>query len=155
MSTETRPVTIGPVFIEGQPKGQPRPRAFARGGVARVYDPGTAEGWKSAIALGLRDARPEAPLVGPVRVYATFYMPRPKRLMRKSDSDHTIPHVAKPDIDNLLKAVFDACTQLGVWEDDAQVVDLSTTKAYAPKHHRAGLYITIEEVTQWVTSSSR
>lgn len=42
-------------FIHGDPKPQPRPRAFARrmGAkfVARVYDAGTAEGWKSQIAM--------------------------------------------------------------------------------------------------------
>ena len=30
--------------VLGDPKGQPRPKAFSRGGHAAVYDPGTAEG---------------------------------------------------------------------------------------------------------------
>ncbi len=34
---------IGPLFIKGIPKGQPRVRAFVRGRHAGVYDPGTAD----------------------------------------------------------------------------------------------------------------
>ena len=43
----------------GIPKGQPRPRAFSRNGHARVFDPGTAEGWKSAVAVAAQDLHRE------------------------------------------------------------------------------------------------
>jgi hypothetical protein len=46
------------IFVHGEPKGQPRPRAFARGGMVRMYDPATAEGWKSAIADEWRRSAP-------------------------------------------------------------------------------------------------
>ncbi len=36
--------------VIGEPKGQPRGRAVSIAGHARVYDPKTAEGWKSLIA---------------------------------------------------------------------------------------------------------
>src|SRR4029077_12784124 len=47
--------------VIGDPKGQPRPRAFAKKigintYVARVYDAASAEAWKSAIALSAREA---------------------------------------------------------------------------------------------------
>lgn len=58
--------------VFGTPKAQPRPRAFAKqlGGkaVARVYDAGTAEGWKGSIALAARQYVPDEPLIGPLRV---------------------------------------------------------------------------------------
>ena len=51
-------------FVRGEPKGQPRPRSFAlrgKGGkpilsktgqpIIRVYESGTAEEWKSQVAL--------------------------------------------------------------------------------------------------------
>ena len=63
-------------FAAGLPKGQPRPRAFSRGGHARVYDPGTAEGWKASVALAARDELPPAPLEGALSVSLRFYMPR-------------------------------------------------------------------------------
>jgi len=74
--------------VLGIPKAQPRARAFARkmGGkfVARLYDAGTAEAWKSMVVTCGNDVRPLVPLDGPLRVDITFLMPRPARLRRKS-----------------------------------------------------------------------
>jgi len=57
-----KPITF---FVPGEPKGQPRPRAFARKMgdkfVARVFDAATAEGWKGAIAAV---AQPSVKLYG-------------------------------------------------------------------------------------------
>lgn len=116
----------------GEPKAQPRPRAFARKMgdkfVARVFDAGTAEGWKSQIALAAKPNRPPSPLSGPVRLSATFVFPRPKahfianRPERGIRDNAPIWHTKKPDRDNLEKALLDALTQLGCfWHDDAQV----------------------------------
>ena len=52
--------------VQGVPKGQPRPRAFAFKGKARVFDPGTAEEWESRIAEAARPHLPREPLAGPV-----------------------------------------------------------------------------------------
>lgn len=134
-------------IVSGIPKGQPRPRAFAVGGKARVYDPGTAENWKSQIALAFRDYN-EQPIEGPVAMAVSFYMPRPKRLMRIKDPDCIIPHTSKPDIDNLLKAVMDALTTIGVWRDDTQVVELTTWKYYCEKNGTPGAMIAIKEIEQ-------
>ncbi len=135
------------IQVDGVPKPQPRPRAFAIGGKARVYDPGTAEGWKGAIALAVGKHLPEKPIEGPVRVLIDFFMPRPKRLMRKRDSDEAIPHVSKPDVDNLAKAVLDCLTEIGMWGDDSQVWRLDVRKLYHAKNHRPGacIYIRYEE----------
>ena len=69
-------------FVSGEPKGQPRPRAFARkmGGkfVARVFDAGTAEAWKSCIAAAAAQHKPAEPIAGPVRLRLCFYLARPK-----------------------------------------------------------------------------
>lgn len=119
--------------VHGTPKGQPRPRAFARGGQVRVYDPGTAEGWKSCIAEAAKAKRPTTPLVGCVHVDIDWFFPRPKRLMRKADSDEPIGHDRKPDRDNLDKAVLDALTVLGFWHDDAQVSAGILRKWYCAK----------------------
>ena len=121
------------VFAEGFPKGQPRPRAFSRGGKASVYDPATAEGWKSAIAIACR------PWAGrrvsePVFLRLVFYMPRPKSHYKKDGSltlsGSDAMYVKTPDVDNLAKAVMDCMTSLQIWVDDAQVVELSVFKRY-------------------------
>jgi Holliday junction resolvase RusA-like endonuclease len=132
--------------VRGDPKGQPRPRAFSRGGSARVYDPGTAEGWKGQVALASQRVMPDEALIGPVRVDMAFYFKRPKRLLRKKDIDMAIPHTSKPDLDNLAKAVLDAMTQLGWWHDDAQVCEGLWTKRWASTMAQAGVAVSVSLV---------
>lgn len=72
----------------------------------------------------------------PVSVRITFLMPRPKTVKRHMP---TVP----PDIDKLCRAVLDALTDVGVWVDDSQVVDLGATKIYASGIH-IGAHITVE-----------
>jgi len=127
-------------FVAGIPKGQPRPRAFARKMgdkfVARVYDDGTAENWKSKIAEA---AKPHiAGFVGfdgAVSIVMNFFMPRPKSHFRSNGQlkdGAPIWVTKKPDGDNLEKAVCDALTQLGIWRDDSQVCEVLRRKQYAP-----------------------
>ena len=139
-------------FVYGLPKGQPRPRAFARkiGGsvVARVYDAGTAEGWKGAIANDFKRTPGLAPIDGALRMSIDFYFPRPLRLSRKSDAPGAIPCTAKPDADNAAKAVMDALQGIGLFRDDAQIVELQVRKWYHAKNRRPGALI---EVSDWLT----
>jgi Holliday junction resolvase RusA-like endonuclease len=135
--------SIAAFDVQGEPKGQPRPRAFSRGGHAAVYDPGTAEGWKGAIALAARPFLPAEPLDCPLRCDIAFFFPRPKRLMRAKDPDGPIPHTTKPDKDNLEKAVLDTLTQIRFWKDDALVYDGHVVKFYAAKGARPGACIQI------------
>jgi Holliday junction resolvase RusA-like endonuclease len=133
--------------VVGEPKGQPRPRAFARKMgdkfVARVYDDGTAEKWKSDIAIAGRPHIPAAPIEGPVRLDVDFVFPRPKYLMRAKDPAGEIPHTAKPDRDNCEKALLDALKTLGFFRDDSQVCAGEVTKWYAAKNGRPGARIMI------------
>jgi Holliday junction resolvase RusA-like endonuclease len=125
--------------VQGEPKGQPRPRAFAmkmgNGKFsARVFDAGTAEGWKSLVAAAAKPALPPSPFTGPVQLRAGFVFRRPKHHLRTNgDVKPNAPrqHTGKPDIDNLLKAVMDALTQLGgIWLDDTQVALVTAWKDY-------------------------
>lgn len=124
-------------FVPGEPKAQPRPRAFARKfgnkWMARVYDAGTAEGWKSLIAASAKKYIPQQPIDGAVILTILFAMPRPKYHYRSNGMlKDTAPvmHQSRPDLDNLEKAVMDALTQLGFWNDDAQVAWKHTNKVY-------------------------
>jgi Holliday junction resolvase RusA-like endonuclease len=130
-------------FVHGEPRGQPRPRAFARkfGNKysARVYNPATAEGWKSQIAMAAKPYVPVTPLEGPLSVDLTFMLPRPKSHFRTGKhtedlrSDAPTYHTSKPDSDNLSKAAYDCLTAIGFWRDDAQVCVGKTTKLYTDK----------------------
>lgn len=138
-------------FVAGLPKPQPRPRAFARKfgdkWQARVYDASTAEGWKSLVANAARQYVPFPPLQGPIRCDITFWMPRPKSHFRsngelKPNAPHW--HISRGDRDNLDKAVLDALTQLGMWDDDSQVCCGEVSKRYGSAIGRPGAQITIE-----------
>ena len=138
------------IFVSGAPKGQPRPRAFARGGMVRMYDPATAEGWKGAIADEWRRSVPAlVKITTPVSLSLAFLMPRPKshfnsKGVLKASAPAYYPR--KPDADNLAKAVMDCLTQLGVWEDDDQVVILKVSKHYA--NGASGCGIHLKEATE-------
>lgn len=131
----TQPISF---FAQGIPKGQPRPRAFARniGGqwTARVYDAGTAEGWKSCIADAARKGNiPIRPLTGPIKLSLLFTMPRlASHFKRTGEVKPGAPfwHVVRYDLDNLDKAVLDALTVLGFWKDDSQIAELESSKVY-------------------------
>ena len=123
-------------FVAGIPKAQPRPRAFARKMgdryVARVYDAGTAEHWKSQIALVAKPFFRE-PIIGAVRLSVTFVFPRPKSHLRSNGElrpKAPVHHISRPDCDNLIKAVKDSLTQLGAWKDDSQVIEETVRKSY-------------------------
>lgn len=147
------PITF---FVPGVPKAQPRPRAFARkfGSKfsARVYDPGTAEGWKSAIAVAAKPFLPTEPLAGPLRVDVTFIFPRPKSHFRSTgELKQTAPdwHTSRGDRDNLDKAVLDCLTQLGMWKDDGQVCSGTIRKHYAlSRFTLSGASVTISAAGQ-------
>jgi Holliday junction resolvase RusA-like endonuclease len=139
-------------FVTGDPKGQPRPRAFAKnlgGGrfSARVFDSGTAEGWKSLIAHAWHEAgRPT--FDGAVSLTLDFYFKRPKSHWRKSGLKPMavlLHHVQKPDVDNCAKAAADCLTQCGAWKDDTHITRLLVMKRWATES--AGVQITIEGAT--------
>lgn len=124
----------------GIPKGQPRARAFARNGKVRMYDPGTAEGWKACVAAAAMPFVPKQPITEPVVLGLVFRMPRPKRL---KSAPSLIPHLAKPDADNIAKAVMDCLTEIGMWVDDSLIYHLSVTKQYCEPDARPGCKVTL------------
>jgi len=150
-------ITNTPIFdvhAVGEPKGQPRPRAFVRAGRAAVYDAGTAEGWKSAVATACKPLEGRG-LDTPLMLILTFHMPRPKGHFGAKgllERHACTLFVRKPDADNLAKAVMDAMTMIGVWRDDDQVTDLVVRKRYADPGTPAGCRIQIHQVaeeTKW------
>jgi len=127
--------------VTGEPKGQPRPRAFARKmgsvHVARFYDSDVADEWKRAVQIVVLDAAivHKWPLtLGPVAISMCFSLPRPKSHFGAKGLKPSAPvhHSGKPDADNLAKLVMDQITKSGkVWRDDSQVVSLTVHKFWA------------------------
>ena len=127
--------------ITGEPKGQPRPRAFARKmgnvHVARFYDSDVADEWKRQVMLAIieaANAHKWTLTLRPVAVELRFAMPRPKSHSGAKGLKTSAPeyHTQKPDIDNLEKLLGDQITRSGrIWRDDSQVVSMRSDKFWA------------------------
>lgn len=131
--------------VLGEPKPQPRPRAFARNGHASVYDPGTAECWKGSIALAVGDVDRKT-YTQALSISIDFYFSPPKAMQKKCERGEVHFRTSKPDLDNLIKSTLDAMTVLGVWYDDAQIVEIRATKRYATPECFPGAVIHLSEV---------
>ena len=101
-----------------------------------MYDPGTANEWKAALAAQVGAAMAEAGLSPhkvsvPISVDLDFYMPRPKSHVCKSGLRSSAPraHLSKPDLDNLVKTLDGLHGVL--FEDDRSIVRLTASKQYA------------------------
>jgi Holliday junction resolvase RusA-like endonuclease len=142
-------------FIYGDPKGQPRARAFARKmgakHVARMYDSDVADAWKRAVDIGIERELKAAGALDPVGAFEcklTFFFRRPKSHYGKGGhvkASAPICHVSKPDADNLAKLVLDRITRGGrIWRDDSQVALLRVEKYWAITDARIGVYLSVE-----------
>jgi Holliday junction resolvase RusA-like endonuclease len=164
----TEPAALA-ITVHGRPAPQGSKRAFAirRGGVptGRVaviessHD--RVKSWRQAVmdaawpAIGDRHGGP--PLTGPLEVSMVFVMPRPKGHYRTGRNAHLLRDSAParpagmPDLSKLCRATEDALTDIGVWADDAQVVEYARlAKVYPGTGTLAapGALITIRQVTQ-------
>jgi len=73
------------------------------------------------LILEMRKAhKGQSQLTGPLRVAVTFTFPLPKKRVGVQWAEKT----QRGDIDKLVRAVLDAVTTSGIWEDDKQVVEL-------------------------------
>jgi hypothetical protein len=85
---------------------------------------------------------PGSPIVfqhDPVKLIATFHMPRPKSLPKKVRH-----HIKKPDLDKLLRNVKDSLTGI-VWVDDSQVVIVVASKSYVENGYMPRVEILVDK----------
>lgn len=132
--------------VTGEVKAQPRARSSVvrgKGGrvilkngqpIIRAYESGSAENWKSLIAIAAREHRPGLPLLGPLMVDIEFRFKRPKLHYRTNGQlkpNAPVWHTSKPDRDNCEKAVTDTLKVLGMFGDDCQVCAGQILKRYS------------------------
>lgn len=117
--------------LDIEPVAQGRPR-FGKG---FCYTPSKSRAFKKELQFRLKQAYKGSPLEGPLQVSILFTLTKPRSVKRE------FPAV-KPDIDNFVKAFFDAANLI-LWLDDAQVVDLHAQKRYGTP----GIAFTIFTIT--------
>ncbi len=126
---------IHKAFVLGKPKAQPRPRAFAVGGRARVYNPATAEGWKSEVAQAFRSVAGYNSN-NPIEIQVNLWFERPKshfgtgRNASNVKGSAPVFHTQKPDVDNVAKGILDALVHIKAFHDDSQVITLTISKQW-------------------------
>lgn len=89
--------------------------------------------WQSAVHKAAWSANQDRPAErrqdfqhGAIQLRVRFFLPRPTGLAKSYDG----PHLKKPDLDKLIRAVKDALKTV-IWDDDSQVVHVDAWKAYA------------------------
>lgn len=95
--------------------------------------------WRERVALAAHAAMGGRPLFeGPVWVATSFVLPRPK----SAPKTRAVSAAKRPDLDKLVRSVFDAITSVVV-SDDAQVVASLAAKRVADVGETAGVTITL------------
>jgi len=135
-------------WVDGKPIVQGNHRISPAG---YVYEPNGArlDAWRYAILLKARETG--AVYYGPVAVSLSFGLPVPKRALtptgelREDVSEH---HAKKPDLDKLVRAVFDALAKSGIIEDDSKICRLITHKVNVTPDN-CGVGVVIEGLDRW------
>lgn len=117
--------------VEGKPIGKARARVTKSG---HSYTPKKTANWEAFAKLKAVDAmsgidRTENPVK---LVVSAFFTPSKSwpNWKKEQSKKGMIAHTAKPDLDNIIKAVKDSLNGI-VWADDAQVVRIESTKSYS------------------------
>jgi crossover junction endodeoxyribonuclease RusA len=118
----------------------PQGSKVALGGGRMRESSAALHGWRTRIGYAANRARSGSDLfVGAVRCRLVFVMPRPKGLAQTANP----PCVKRPDLDKLVRAVFDALTGT-MWLDDSLVTELLASKRIAAPAEQPGVEITVE-----------
>ena len=131
MRTGWRSMARVDFWLKGQPVGKGRPR-FTRQG--RAYTPAKTKEYEHRLAAAASDAMQDLnlePATSKCRVHILAQFEIPKSWSKKRREAATRGEVSpgRPDIDNIVKAVLDACNGV-TFEDDAQVDRIIATKRY-------------------------
>jgi Holliday junction resolvase RusA-like endonuclease len=119
--------------LAGLPMGQPRHRIGVINGHARAFEAPKSHpihSFKAALKIAAQGKFVGAPWDGPIAVKIVALFPRPKRLIWSKRLMPRCWHTAKPDADNIEKAVWDSLSKI-VWRDDSQICTSQCLKAYA------------------------
>ena len=133
-------------FVDGKPAPQGSKRHV--GGGRMIESSKALPAWRQRIedvaakAVAESACWPWLPVEAhPVAVELWFVMPRPLRLKT------TVPHIRRPDVDKLARAVLDGITGI-VLTDDSLVTELLARKRTAEPDETPGVHIRVKTKAQ-------
>lgn len=129
-------------WIPGDPKSQPRPRAqgIKNGSkqFTHIYTPDKqTKHWRAAIRASVASSEMQAFDNAAIFITLWFNFKRPKSHFRTGKFCHLLKsnapelHKKKPDVDNLAKLILDELQRALLFNDDSQVVKLTTLKTWS------------------------
>lgn len=131
--------------VPGQPRGKGRPRFARRGNFVKTYTDDKTSSYEDQIRFyALQAMGSSEPLKTALEAFIYVRLPVPQSYSKKRTeaclSGLERP-CKKPDLDNVVKSFMDGMNGI-VYGDDAQVVEIHTTKVYA---ETAGVDVLIKE----------
>mgnify|MGYP003594920071 CR=1 FL=1 len=119
--------------VFGVPVAQGRPRASAKNGFVKLYDPEKSRSYKELVYSEAVKVRPGVPMANELSVVITAYFPIPKSKSNKWQKEALSGYInptTKPDTDNIAKIILDSVNGI-LFIDDKQVVELTVRKRYS------------------------
>jgi crossover junction endodeoxyribonuclease RusA len=136
-----RAMTALTVTVPGVPVGQGRLSSLGRGRMVHSNADKLLP-WRQSVAWHTRQEMAAAgitePLTGPLKLTATFVLPRPKSAPKRRWAPD-----GRPDLSHLLRALEDAITQSGLIVDDGQFVHEEQSKVYPADGALPGVTFTV------------
>ena len=131
--------------VPGQPRGKGRPGFSRRGNFVKTYTDAKTSSYEDQIRFyALQAMGSSEPLKTALEAFIYVKLPVPQSYSKKRTeaclSGLERP-CKKPDLDNVVKSFMDGMNGI-VYGDDAQVVEIHTTKVYA---ETAGVDVLIKE----------
>lgn len=120
--------------VPGAPVGKGRPKFARRGAFVTAYTPEKTASYENLVKVKAQEAMTGRSMIdGPVSVQILLFVLPPaswsQKKQRQALAGEILP-TSKPDVDNVVKGIFDACNEI-VWKDDKQACDLIVRKRYA------------------------
>jgi Holliday junction resolvase RusA-like endonuclease len=120
--------------VPGQPQGKGRAKIVKIGGFSRMATPAKTVAYEGLVAHAAQQAMRGAPPIETAcacNVFIDCQVPASwsQKKQRMALAGEVLP-TTKPDIDNVVKAVFDGLNGV-LWRDDVLVVDVRIRKRYS------------------------
>lgn len=120
--------------VSGKPVAKGRPRIVRNGAFVRAITPEKTRSYEGIVATFALDAmKGRQPFDGACSLEIVAYFQIPKSWSKKLQYGAiagSVHPTGRPDGDNLLKAIADACNSI-VWKDDSQAVECRVIKRYS------------------------